>query len=107
MPELPAELMRGWMRSQEEEAGDVQVYRPHNWAFPPARGRRGLEFRPGGELLVSGPGRADRPQAETGRWEAAGEGRVRLTLPAGGEQELELVSVEPDRLTVRPVEGRA
>jgi hypothetical protein len=102
--EPPEELMRGWRRSQEEEADDVQVYRPSGWDFPPARGRRGLEFRPGGDLLVSGPGRGDAPEAEPGRWEAAGEGRIKLMLPAGGEQELELVSVEPDRLTVRALE---
>jgi hypothetical protein len=102
MAELPPELLRGWMRSQEEEqGGDVQVYRPDDCDFPPARGRRGLEFRPGGELLVHGPGPGDTPKAEPGRWQAAGERRVRLTLPTGAEQELELVSVEPDRLTVR------
>jgi hypothetical protein len=78
------ELSGRWMHSREEDEGDVQVYRPADWAFPPARGRRGIEFGPGGELLLIGPGPTDRPQARAGRLE-----------------DLEIVTQEPDRLTVR------
>lgn len=102
MGELPHELFRRWLHSHEEDEGDVRVYRPAGYDLPPARGRRGLEFRPGGELLVIGPGPADKPQAATGSWEAAGEHRARVSLPSADEpQELEIVSVDPDRLTVR------
>jgi hypothetical protein len=95
-------LFRRWMHSREEDAGDLRVYRPEGYDLPPARGRRGLEFRPDGELVVYGPGPADKPQAEPGRWEPAGERRARVRLPAAGEpRELEIVSVEPDRLTLR------
>jgi hypothetical protein len=101
--DLPEELFHGrWMHSHEEDDGDVRVYRPAGYDLPPARGRRGLEFKPGGELLVIGPGPADRPQATRGHWEAAGERRARVTLPTADEPaELEIVSVEPDRLAVR------
>ena len=98
MGELPHELFRRWMHSHEEDDGDVRVYRPAGYALPPARGRRGLEFRPDGELVILGPGPADRPQSVAGRWEAAGERRARV-MPSG--QELEIVSVEPDRLQLR------
>jgi hypothetical protein len=94
--DLPPELFRHWMRSHEEDDGDLQVYRPASYKFPPARGRRGLEFKPDGELVVYGPGPSDKPEATTERWSSSGEGRVRV-----GDRELEIVSVEPDRLTAR------
>jgi hypothetical protein len=102
MGDLPPELFRRWMHSREEDAGDLQVYRPAGFAFPPARGRRGIEFLPGGELLVYGPGPADKPVAAPGRWEAAGERRAMVSLPsADAAQELEIVSVDAERLTLR------
>jgi hypothetical protein len=97
---LPRELMQQWMHSREEDTGDVRVYRPADYDFPPARGRRGFELRPDGELIVYGPGATDRPEATTGRWGSSGEGRLRL-----GDEEVEIVSVEPDRLEVRPSGG--
>jgi hypothetical protein len=100
MAEVPGELMRHWTHSREEDSDDLRVYRPDGWDFPPARGRRGFELRPDGELLVYGPGPTDRPEATTGRWESSGDGRVRV-----GDEELEIVSLEPDRLTVRSSDG--
>lgn len=84
MSDLPEELFRRWVHVREEDEGDVRVYRPSGADIPPARGRRGIEFRPGGELLVYGPGPADRPTASPGRLE-----------------DVEIVSVEPDRLRLR------
>ena len=96
MADLPPELFQRWMHSHEEDEGDLRVYRPASYKFPPARGRRGLEFKPDGELVLYGPGPSDKPEATTGRWSPAGAGRVRV-----GDGELEIVSVEPDRLTAR------
>ena len=96
MADLPPELFQHWMRSHEEESGDVQVYRPADYPFPPARGRRGFELKRDGELVLYGPGPPDKPEATTERWSPAGSGRVRA-----GDRELEIVSVEPDRLTAR------
>jgi hypothetical protein len=99
--DLPPELMQHWMHSREEDRGDVRVYRPADYDFPPARGRRGFELRPGGELVTYGPSPSDRPEAATGgRWESSGSGRVKL----GGEA-LEIVSVSSDRLELRPSGG--
>jgi hypothetical protein len=97
--EPPRELMRRWIHSHEEDAGELRVYRPADWDFPPARGRRGFELRPGGEVRLYGPGATDRPEATTGRW-ASSEGRLRL-----GDEGLEIVSLESDRLVVRPSGG--
>ena len=96
MADVPPELLKHWMRSHEEESGDLQVYRPASYSFPPARGRRGFELKPDGELVLYGPGPSDKPAATTSRWSSAGSGRVKL-----GDRELEIVSVGPDRLTAR------
>ena len=100
MPGVPDELKGHWMHSHEEDSGDVRVYRPADYDFPPARGRRGFELRPDGELLLYGPGATDRPEAATGRWSVSASGRVRL----GGE-EVEIVSASSDRLALRPSGG--
>jgi hypothetical protein len=84
MPDPPAELYRRWVHAREEDDGDLRVYRPAGYDLPPARGRRGIEFRPGGELLVYAPGPADRPVASPGRIE-----------------DVDIVSVEPEKLTLR------
>jgi hypothetical protein len=93
----PEELLGHWVHSHEEDSGDERVYRPADYDFPPARGRRGFELKPGGELVLYGPGATDRPEATTARWSVSGSGRVRL----GGE-EFSIVSVSPDRLVLRP-----
>jgi hypothetical protein len=95
------ELLGRWLHSHEEDEGDVRVYRPAGYHLPPARGRRGLEFLPDGELRVIGPGPADKPQSSPGRWEPAGEHRARVSLPSSEPRELEIVSADPDRLAVR------
>ena len=84
------------MHSHEEDRGDLQIYRPASYKFPPARGRYGLEFKRDGELVLYGPGPSDKPVARTERWSSAGSGRVRV-----GDRELEIVSVDSDRLTAR------
>jgi hypothetical protein len=84
MGDPPPELFRRWVHAREEDKGDLRVYRPAGSDLPPARGRRGIEFRPDGEMLVYAPGPADKPTASPGRIE-----------------DVEIVSVEPDRLTLR------
>jgi len=84
MGDPPPELFRRWVHVHEEDEGDVRVYRPAGTELPPARGRRGIEFRPGGEVLVYGPGPVDKPVASPGSWD-----------------DVEIVSVEPDRLALR------
>ncbi len=96
MASLPDGVFRHWVHSHEEDRGDLQVYRPAEYPFPPARGRRGFELKPDGEVVVYGPGPTDKPEAVTQSWSALGRDRARV-----GDRQLEIVSVEPDRLTVR------
>lgn len=81
---MTSDLYRRWIHAREEDEGDLRVYRPSDYDLPPARGRRAIEFRPDGELLVYAPGPADKPVATPGRME-----------------DVEIVSVEADRLTLR------
>ena len=80
----PPDLFRRWVHVREEDEGDVRVYRPAGTELPPARGRRGIEFKPDGVVLVYGPGPADKP-----------------TASPGSMDDVEVVSVEPDRLALR------
>ncbi|WP_433367287.1 hypothetical protein ACQPZX_39335 [Actinoplanes sp. CA-142083] len=90
-----------WTHSYEEDHDGVQVYRPDGYDFPPARGRRGIEFRPDGTYIDWAIGRGDANEARPGRWEPAAPGRLHITTPAG-QRVLEVTLVEPDRLEIRP-----
>jgi len=92
------DLMFGrWMHSFEEDHGGVAVYRPADFPFPPARGRRELELRPDGTLVYGAIGRGDAPEHHDGGWQPTAAGSVEGTV-AG--RRLRAVLVEPDRLEV-------
>lgn len=87
---------RTWLRSPEEESGDVRVYRPENHPFPPARGREGLTFHGDGRFDYRAPGRGG---TETGTWTATGA-TVRADV-AGQVIVLYLTEVDDDVLRLR------
>ena len=78
MADLPAAIFRHWVHSREEDAGDVSVYRPSNFQFPPSRGRDAMELRADGDFVQHGPGPADRTVASPGRWQALSSAEVEL-----------------------------
>lgn len=80
------------MRSHEEEQGPVRVYRPQDFAFPPARGREGMAFHSDGTFELISPGRGDRPTRDQGRWRSApgDPGRITVTID-GATLELNIV----------------
>jgi hypothetical protein len=65
---LPPQLFRHWVHSREEDEGDVQVYRPPDFDFPPSFGRDGLEMRPDGAFIQDDVGPADGIVQVPGRW---------------------------------------
>ena len=95
------------MHSVEEDHDGISVYRRDDYAFPPARGRRGVEFRADGTFVPLMIGRGDAQQAgPAGRW--APDGRL-AAAPASGNpfqgspQESgagRIVSATPDRLEI-------
>jgi hypothetical protein len=86
-PERPDRAVSGpsaspigiWLHSQEEDRSDVRVYRPRDYAFPPARGRSAVEFRPDGTYVEYSDGPDDRGQSVVGEWRDTGDGRVQAT----------------------------
>ena len=87
---------RTWVRSQEEESGDVRVYRPVDHPFPPARGREGLTFHSDGRFDYRAPGRGG---TETGTWHDSGDA-VRADI-AGQVIRLYVTEVGDDVLRLR------
>jgi hypothetical protein len=101
------ELCRHWIHAHEEDHDDVQVFRPEEHPLPPSRGRRHLDLRRDGSLLETRPGPDDRALAAPGRWTLVGD-RLRLFRdPAARtpDRELEVVSLEADRLVVKRAGG--
>ncbi|MDN3024038.1 hypothetical protein [Streptomyces sp. S.PB5] len=98
----PPELIGTWVHSYEEDSPGVTVYRPAGYPFPPARGRRGLEFAADGTFTERPIGRGDAPGRRTGRWAPADpEGhRLALDLP-GANRRLEVLHVDDQVLKVR------
>jgi hypothetical protein len=103
MANLQECLKRHWIHSHEEDTQDVRVYRPAGYDFPPARGRRGFEFREGGALVYFGIARADGSELFPGRWTIAGTTRVRIDVDNERIQPfiLEVVSCDDETLKVR------
>ncbi|MBL8927289.1 MAG: hypothetical protein JNM77_13780 [Pseudonocardia sp.] len=87
---------RIWLRSQEEETGEVRVYRPADHRFPPARGREGLTFHSDGRFDYRAPGRGG---TETGTWSDSGD-VVRADI-AGQVIRLYVTEVGDDVLRLR------
>ena len=97
------EICRRWVHSHEEDHGETQVFRPSDHPFPPSRGRRCLDLRRDGSLLETRAGADDRAVKSRGRWMLDGD-RLRLFPDAAakaGGQELEVVTLESDRLVVK------
>jgi len=92
-----------WTHSfEEDEAGNVLVYRPTNsFPFPPSRrGRDTLVFGAEGEMNQLAPGPDDRLQPRGGSWRPIGMNRFAL----GGDastQTIEVVQFTPEVLKIR------
>ncbi|MEU2540657.1 hypothetical protein [Streptomyces iakyrus] len=102
MGEPSSGLFRSWLHSYEEDHEDVRVYRPDDFPFPPARGRRGMEFAPDGTFVDHPLGRGDAPGAVPGRWRLVPDRRIELTFDGDRpDRELEIVRCDADVLQVR------
>jgi hypothetical protein len=99
--DLSACLHRRWLHSHEEDTGEFEVYRPADHPFPPARGRRGLEFRENGEVVHLALGRADVPQPVAGVWRAEAPDRVTVELADRPAQTLEIAYCDDNVLKIR------
>ncbi|MBT2511348.1 hypothetical protein J7I98_37145 [Streptomyces sp. ISL-98] len=103
MSELPPSLFRNWVHSFEDDTEGVTVYRPADYPFPPARGRRGLEFAPDGTFIDHPVGRGDAPDAVPGQWRLAEDRRLAVSFPENDRPDrgLEILRCDEDVLEIR------
>lgn len=103
MNELPKEIFRRWGHSFEEDTGDIVVYRPAEYAFPLARGRRGIEFKPDGTFIDWAIGPADVPHGVNGHWRIEDPGFVRVFFEGNirAPRVLEILQCDAGVLKVR------
>ena len=103
MTQLASALFKRWAHSREEDTKDMTVFRPSSFAFPPSRGREGIEFRENGEFIHYLIGATDRSDAVVGRWRVERDNIVEVDFPTArvSPYRLVLISVDDDVLKVR------
>ncbi|MCC9197613.1 hypothetical protein QNO08_07620 [Arthrobacter sp. zg-Y820] len=102
MTDLRTCLLGRWMHSHEEDSDGMEVYRPADYAFPPARGRTGYEFEADGRASYLGIAAADGSTKVPGRWVLEGADRVSLTMEEGLVQPmlLRVLDCTPEKLVL-------
>jgi hypothetical protein len=98
----PERLQQRWLHSHEEDSTTEAVYRPASYAFPRSRGRVGFELGPNHSFIEIGIAPADGPQETSGTWALRGQ-RLQFFTPSSRTlvRELDIVSMDDDRLVVR------
>lgn len=104
---LPSPIFKRWIHAREEDQGDVRVYHPIDYPFPPARGREGLEFRENGEFIRYSMGATDRSVGVPGQWSAQSRNVVEVQFPNQSASPYTLTILECDGqvLKVRQAQG--
>jgi len=98
-----ARLTKTWVHSHEEDKGGLQVFRPTDYPFPPARGRDALGLVADGSLVKSIPGPDDRAKTlPAGSWKLEGE-KLILQHQGGARNEYSIERVDDDKLLLRPL----
>jgi hypothetical protein len=102
------DLTQTWRHSQEEDQGDIQVYRPASYTFPPARGREGYIFAPGGQLTQLAIAPTDGALPLPGHWRWANARALHLTFDDPSQQDcrLEVLELTPSILKIKVLQPR-
>jgi hypothetical protein len=103
----PEAVFRHWVRSHEEDADDIQVFRPKGFAFPPARGRPELDIRKDGTVTAYQIGPGDGLNPVNGAWIATTASTLEITLDNGEKSTMVIDSVTVDVLNVRKPASQA
>jgi hypothetical protein len=105
MNDLPQAIFAVWGHSFEEDHGNILSYRPADYAFPRARGRASIEFRPDGTFIdwVVGPADANRPVI--GHWHIVGPGRMQISFEGDVQASriLEILECDAETLKIRQI----
>lgn len=96
-------LHRLWVHSHEEDTGTETVFRPATFAFPRSRGRASMDFKPGGDLIETGPGSDDRPRQRRASWKLVGSDTLVLYEKGGRKpaRTMKIASLDKDRLVLK------
>lgn len=99
-------LERTWLHAQEEDQGDVWVYRPNTYSFPPSRGRTGFSFDHNGLFTQYDIAPTDGLEGREGTWQAENGHTIHISLEDKRDPDytLEIVSLQKDLLKVRRVQ---
>ncbi|GGE95684.1 hypothetical protein [Hymenobacter cavernae] len=100
------QLERTWLHAQEEDQGDVWVYRPNTYSFPPSRGRTGFSFDHNGLFTQYDIAPTDGLEGRKGSWKPESGRIIRISLDDKRDPDytLEIVSLEKEVLKVRRVQ---
>lgn len=103
LPPSLKQLEGTWLHAHEEDQGDMLVYRPNTYAFPPSRGRTGFAFEPNGLFTQYDIAPTDGLEGHKGRWKVQNDHIIRISLDDKQEPDyaLEIVSLENQVLKVR------
>ncbi len=95
-------VRRRWVHAHEEDTETETVYRPADFPLPPSRGRDGFELHEDGRCVALGPGRGDRPEEVSGRWNLDEKNCLRLELdsPSREKASFQIASVGENRLVI-------
>lgn len=99
--DVAPELFKYWIHSFEEDTEEADVYRPADFDFPVAYGRRGLEIRKDGEFILHAIGPADGTVEIPGHWTATGSDQLSVRLEGRVPFTLTILSVDNEMLRVR------
>lgn len=99
-------LEHTWLHAHEEDQGDVRVYRPNTYAFPPSRGRTGFAFEQNGLFTQFDIAPTDGLEGRKGTWKAENDQTLLISLDDKKDPEyrLQIVSLDNDVLKVRRLE---
>lgn len=81
-----SDIYNTWLHSFEEDNGDIKVYRPNTYNFPPARGRKGFTIARNGEFVLHEIAPTDGLDSKKGTWKMKGDKVIEVTMNESGEK---------------------
>ena len=101
-PGIDERLLLGtWIHAHEEDTPGQAVFRGPTFPCRRARGRKGYQFLPGGKVIRMQSGAVDRAVSAEGTSASEPTGRVIVKLPGQPDKQLDVISVDADRLVVK------
>ncbi|MDQ6948707.1 MAG: hypothetical protein M3256_21240 [Actinomycetota bacterium] len=100
--EVGGSISGAWTHAHEDDSDGRLVFRPSDFAFPPARGRDSFELLADGGLRHGAPGPDDRRAWGDGSWALDG-GRLTLRPDGQPEQRYHVERADGQELVLRPL----